>query len=122
MHGDFLFARLYGLVTETDLDRIASDVEVLEDSLPTPMDWITDITAVERFDVGFPAVNILASRRLAQRFSRTIKSAIIVQEPVQFGLARMFQTLSENSQIEVEIFHSMAEARDWIADRTQLAE
>ena len=25
-----------GLVTEPDLDRIVSDVEVLEDSLPTP--------------------------------------------------------------------------------------
>jgi hypothetical protein len=116
---DIIFFRLYGVVTAADLDQIASDVEVMEDSLPIAMDRITDITSVERFDVGFPAVNILASRLRDRQFPRTIKSAIIVAEAVQFGLARMYQTLNENPQMEIRIVHSLNEARDWIANKAE---
>jgi len=116
---DYFVFRLYGVVTSVDLDRIASEVEVLEDSIPTAIDRITDITSVERFDVGFPAVNILAGRRSVRQFSKPVKSAIIVRESVQFGLARMYQMLNDNSQIEIRILRSVTEAKDWFADKTE---
>ena len=46
----------------------------------------------DQFDVRFPDVNLLADRVRTWRFSRPLKSAIIVNERVQLGLARMFQT------------------------------
>jgi len=117
--GDFFLARLYGVITAADLDRLASAAEVVEDSIPTAMDRITDITAVERFDVGFPAIYILAGRRRARQFSKPVKSALIVRNPVQFGLARMFQTLNDNPRIEIRILHTVTEAKDWFADKTE---
>ncbi len=116
--GDYLFARFYGVITAADLDRLASEVEVLEDSIPTAMDRIADLTAVERFEVGFPAIYILATRRRARQFSKPIKSAIIVRDPVQFGLARMFQTLNDNPQIEIRILYNVTEAQKWFTDET----
>ena len=120
VESDFLFARLYGVITAADLDKIASEVEVIEDSLPTSMNRITDITAVEQFEVGFPDVNILAERRRTRVFSQPVKCAIIVREPVQFGLARMFQMLSDNSQIEVRILYSATEAKDWFSSTPEM--
>jgi hypothetical protein len=114
--GDFLLARLTGTITPADLDRLAREAEAAEDALPAAMDRITDLTAVEHFDVGFSAVNQLADRRRVRKFSRPIKSAIIVHEALQYGLARMFQTLNDNPMIEIQIWHSMAEATDWLAN------
>jgi len=117
--GDYLFTRLFGIMTAAELHKIVIEVEILEDSIPTAMDRITDITLVERFEVGFAAVEILASRRRARKFSRRIKCAIVVQDSVQFGLARMFQTLNDNPLIEVRIMRSVDEALGWFADKAQ---
>jgi hypothetical protein len=114
--GDFLFGRFYGVITAADLDRLATEVEVMEDSIPTAMDRISDLTAVDRFEVGYPAIFILAARRRLRQFTKPVKSAIIVQDPVQFGLARMFQTLNDNPQIAIQILHSVTEAKKWFTD------
>ena len=117
--GDHLFGRFHGVITATDLDRVATEVEVVEDSIPTALDRITDLTAVDRFEVGFPAIFILATRRRERKFTKPIKSAIIVRDLVQFGLARMFQTLNDNPQIEIQILHSVTDARKWFTDQTE---
>jgi len=111
--GDFFLGRLHGIVTTADLDQLATDTAALEDSIPTSLDRICDITSVERFDVGFHAINALAERRRVRKFSKRVKSAIIVQDLVQKGIARMFQTLNDNPQIEIRIFRSVSEAKEW---------
>jgi hypothetical protein len=118
--GDFLLARFYGVVTVAELVQAASELEVVEDSIPTPMDRIIDLTAVERFEFGFSAVSFVASQRRVRRFSKSVKSALIVSDPVQFGLARMFQTMNDNPQIEIQILPSVAQARDWFAGKTKV--
>jgi hypothetical protein len=117
-HGAFLFGRLYGTVTASDLDQLANDTEALEDSIPEALDRICDITAVARFEVGFSAVNALAERRRIRKFAKRVKSAIIVQDLVHLGIARMFQTLNDNPQIEIRIFRSTAEAKEWFLSGT----
>ena len=117
--GDLIFARLYGVVTPDDLKQFADDAEAIEESISTARDRITDLTAVERFDIGFPAMNALALRRRVRRFSRPVKSAIIVQDLVQVGMARMFQTLNDNPQIEIRILRSVAEAKKWFEEEME---
>jgi hypothetical protein len=111
--GDFFFGRLHGIVTTADLDQLATDTQAMEDSMPTSLDRICDIASVERFDVDFHAINALAERRRVRKFSKRVKSAIVVQDLVQLGIARMFQTLNDNPQIEIRIFRSVPEAKEW---------
>jgi hypothetical protein len=111
-----LFARLYGVFTAPELDHLAAEAEIAEASSPTSVDRITDLTAVERFEVGFREIYAFAARRSAQRFSRVVKSAIIVEQPVQFGLAHMYQSLNQNPQIQVRIVGSVAEAEKWFTE------
>jgi hypothetical protein len=116
-HGGYFHVRFHGIITAADLDRFADEAEAAEDSIPTALDRVTDLTSVEQFNVHFPDVEMLAARRRARRFSKPVKSAIIVRERVQLGLARMFQTLNDNPQIEIRIVHSVAEAENWFAGK-----
>jgi hypothetical protein len=114
--GAILFARVFGVFTPTELNHLADEAEIAEASHPVALDRITDLTGVERFEVGFREIYYFAIRRSAQRLSRVVKSAIIVQEPVQLGIARMYEALNENPRIRLRILHSVTEAIQWIAD------
>jgi hypothetical protein len=114
--GAILFARVFGVFTAPELNQLATEAEIAEAAQPTSLDRITDLTAVERFEVGFREIYLFAVRRSLQRFSRIVKSAIIVREPVQIGIARVYEFLNDNPQIQVRILRSMAEATEWFAD------
>jgi hypothetical protein len=115
--GSVLFARVFGVFSAPELDHLASMAEIAEASHPASLDRITDLTAVERFEVGFREIYYFAIRRSAQRFSRVVKSAIIVRDPVQFGIAHLYEVLNENPQIQIRILRSVTEATEWFADR-----
>jgi hypothetical protein len=111
-----MFARVFGVFTAPELNHLAWEAEIAEASHPVSLDRITDLTAVERFEVGILDIYYFAVRRGAKRFSRVVKSALIVQEPEQFGIARVYETLNENPQIRIRILRSLTEAKEWFAD------
>jgi len=115
--GAILFARVFGVFTAPELNHLAWEAEIAEASHPVSLDRITDLTAVERFEVGFREIYYFAIRRSAQRFSRIVKSAIVVQEPVQLGMARVYEAVNENPQIQIRILRSVTEATEWFGDR-----
>src|SRR5262249_34789723 len=114
--GAILFARVFGVFTAPELNHLADEAEIAEASRPIALDRITDLTAVERFEVGFREIYYFAIRRSVQRFSRVVKSAIVVQDPVQFGIARVYDALNENPQIQIRILRSVTAAKEWFAD------
>src|SRR5688500_8026193 len=114
--GAILFARVFGVFTAPELNHLAWEAEIAEASHPVSLDRITDLTAVERSEVGFREIYYFAIRRSSQRFSRVVKSAIIVQEPVQLGTARTYEAVNENPQIQIRILPSVAEANEWFAE------
>ncbi len=111
--GDVLFVRVFGVFTAPELNHLATEAEIAEASQLISLDRITDLTAVERFEVGFREIYSFAIRRSFQRFSRVINSAIVVHEPVQFGIAHVYEALNENPQIQLRIVRSVAEAIQW---------
>jgi len=117
--GHVLFARVFGVFTAPELNHMAAEAEIAEASHPVSLDRITDLTAVEQFEVGFREIYYFALRRSLRRFSRVVKSAIIVQEPVQLGMARVYEALNENPQIQIRILRSVTEAVVWFAEPTQ---
>lgn len=113
---DILFARVFGVFTPPELNHLAAEAEIAEAAHPVALDRITDLTAVERFEVGFREIYHFAIRRSAQRFSRVVKSAIVVRDDAQRDVARIYEALNENPQIRVRIVASVSDARNWFAD------
>lgn len=111
--GNFHSARLFGVLDRADLNAVTREVERLEDE-GALKDRLTDLTSVDRIDVGFEEVFALAQRRAHRVVATPIKSALVANRPVQFGFARMFQMLNDNPRIQIRIFGSLEEARQWL--------
>jgi hypothetical protein len=111
----YLSVRMYGVVTSQDFVRYAQESEELELQQPRSLDRITDLTGVEHFEVHYEDVFQLADRRRRQVHTRPVMSAIIAREPVQIGMARMFQTVGDHEFIHVQVVRSLPEALDWIS-------
>jgi hypothetical protein len=110
--GGYYSARLFGVLDRTDLDDVMAEVERLEDA--QIKDRLTDLTALERIDVGFEEVFALAMRRAQRPIPAPIRSALVASKPVQFGFARMFQMLNDNPRVLIRIFGSLPEAQQWL--------
>ena len=110
--GGFYFARLFGVLDHEDLNAVTAEVERLEDVVTK--DRLTDLTALERIDVGFEEVFALALHRGEWTIPVPIKSALVALKPVHFGFARMFQMLNDNPRIQIRIFGNLEEAQQWL--------
>ena len=75
---------------------------------------MTDLTALDRIDVGFEEVFALAMKRGERKVLTPIRSALVANRPVQFGFARMFQMLNDNPRIQIRIFGNLEEAQRWL--------
>ena len=111
--GNYYYARLSGSLDRAELNALTQEVERLEDA-GVMLDRITDLTSLERIDVGFEEVFAVAQRRADRKVTVPIKSALVANRPVQFGFARMFQMLNDNPRIHIRIFGNLAEAQQWL--------
>ncbi|HEX4971280.1 MAG TPA: hypothetical protein VFV69_09490 [Steroidobacteraceae bacterium] len=110
--GGYYSARLFGVLDPTDLIDVMAEVERLEDV--ATKDRLTDLTALERIDVGFEEVFALAVKRAQRPIPKPIRSALVASKPVQFDFARMFQMLNDNPRVQIRIFGSLEEAHQWL--------
>ena len=93
----YLRIRLHGRLTNEVLSALGDAILALEADLPVT-----------------PPRLAVAEQRRASTVANPIQSAIVVANPVQYGVARMFQTLNDHPQITVEIFHDRASAIAWL--------
>jgi hypothetical protein len=111
--GKFHSIRLLGVLDSADLDAVMLEVQRLEDQ-GLMADRLTDLTTLDRIDVGFEEVFALAVKRGERKVPAPIRSALVANRPVQFGFARMFQMLNDNPRIQIRIFGNLEEARRWL--------
>lgn len=111
--GNFHSARLFGVLDRADLNAVMNEVVRLEDE-GVLRDRLTDLTALDRIDVGFEEVFALAANHAERNVPAPIRSALVANRPVQFGFARMFQMLNDNPRIQIRIFRNLEEAQQWL--------
>jgi hypothetical protein len=104
-----------GEVTAVDLRESAKQLRIEEDRLPVCPDRLTDITLVDGRNMNFLTIEELAAQRRTAALKNKVKSAILTQTTLQYGLARMFQTLNDNPMIEIAIFKDRDAALAWLA-------
>jgi|APFre7841882654_1041346.scaffolds.fasta_scaffold106955_2 hypothetical protein len=113
---DFYTIRLYGRLTDEDLERLFAEMEKAENTAPVALNRVTDATDVLFFEIHSDPVTALTERRRTVRLKNTIKSAIIVRREVALGYARLFQMLHDHPQIEIRTVNNREEALNWFAE------
>jgi hypothetical protein len=53
-------------------------------------------------------------KRAQRSIPEPIRAALVACKPIQFGFARMFQMLNDNSRVQIRIFGTLEEAQQWL--------
>ena len=91
----------------------ASELERIESGCDVSPNRFTDLSE----NVSHPsyeAMSNFAVVRTVAMLKNKVKSAVFAPSDYQFGMARMFQGLNFNPEIEVRVFRDKAEALEWV--------
>ncbi len=112
--GEILCLELSGAVGEADFRALGPEFLRLETSRAAAPDRLTDLSGATSSSLSFTEIAALADLRKQQRFGNAFKSAVVAPRPVQYGFARMFQTLNDHPQITIRVFRDRASALAWL--------
>jgi hypothetical protein len=90
----------FDVLTAADLHAMANEVTAIERVRAVPHNRLTDLSQVT--DVQLTFTNLLAyvGQRQGQWRAYPLRSALVASTPVSIGFARMFQTLSEQAEVQ----------------------
>lgn len=114
LSGKTLLIRFHGSVSAAEFLDYAVDLARLEDSLETTPDRLTDIGAVDELRLNSHDIEQLRRIRQNAKVKNPIRSAIFAPHDLGFGLARMFQMLTNNPLIQIEVFRELPAAKAWL--------
>ena len=78
---------------------------------------IDDITGVTSTKINFDDLSHISGKSVA---SKGVKRALVAETELQFGMARMYQTLSESHGQKFQIFRGYDAAFEWITESGEL--
>jgi len=101
-------------MTGHDLRSLADLVAAIERERAVAPNRLTDLSQITGAQLTYTEVFDFVEHRKRQQLANSVKSAIVAPRPVQLGFARMFQTLNDHPQIEIQIFPTLAAAEAWL--------
>ena len=104
-----------------DVASMGRSVRAFEEQLPTAPDRILDLSDCTGVDLDFTEVGRFAEMRSRIQLANPVRLAVIAPSDLNFGVARMFQTLVSNPMIEFRIFRAPAEAMAWIGENDNIS-
>lgn len=113
--GNLVSAKSYGIVTDRDIHEAV--LQLVADPAHTPgCHELWDLTDYSSLEVSSRGVEEMVSMDLhyESNFQGGV-IAVLAPSDLAFGMARIYQSLSDNSPVKVGVFRSMGEARDWLS-------
>ncbi|HKW30954.1 MAG TPA: hypothetical protein VJT54_16640 [Verrucomicrobiae bacterium] len=104
-----------GYVTAEDIRDMVDLLAKIETEARVSPDRIADLSAIEGMSLNFSAIIDYSVVRRKAPLKNKVKAAIVAPHPLQYGFARMFQTLNENPDINMEIFTDKNSGLAWIS-------
>jgi hypothetical protein len=107
---------LTGRVTRDEVIALGMAVREIELASERVPDRLTDVSGVEINELTGDDIQLFARRRREARYPNPFRNAIYAPQPVQFGYARMFQTLVDHPDITTQVFNDEAAAIAWLKE------
>lgn len=114
--GEFIVIKMSGSVSLPELLEHAGQIAAIEASQSITSHRIAILPSGLVCDLSFPELHAFAAKRRAAPLKNPVKSAIVAGDAVQYGFARMYQTLNAHPNLQVEIFQSEAVALAWLRE------
>ena len=104
-----------GTVNKTDIQVVFRRLLIIDGKELIFTNHIVDMRKLDLSKIGYNELTDVAENLRNIQLRRKIKLAIITINSLQYGIARMFQTILEHPQIEVGIFSNDEEAYNWLS-------
>ncbi len=115
-----IIARGEGVVTSNEIKEVNDIIYEFPDKIKQISYQIIDLTKVTDVIISSSEVKELSNQdKKAFEINTTMFIAVVGEKDLVFGLSRMWQEFSYNSQIETQVFREMEEAQQWIRERLQ---
>jgi hypothetical protein len=111
---DLIRLELFGKYTSEDVSAYMAEIEAIDAKSLRVLDRLVDATRVDEYAVEVSDFMALAKRRATLDLPNAYKVALVAPRPTGVGFARMYQMLSSNPKVLVEIFGTEAEAMRWL--------
>ena len=117
MNITFWRAIFSGSFSNEDLRNLATTIRTLNKERPlASTNGLVDLRALAEIDVDFNTVSAVTSDLQDVTLANEIKIAIVTDAPIQYGFARMFQTLLNHRLIDMQLFFAdEQDALTWIS-------
>jgi hypothetical protein len=100
-------------ITLEDLQAVGGMIRQVESTYPVIPNRLIDLRAAKQVELSFDAVKALASERNSQVLRHAVRVAIVAPDNLHYGMARMFQSLSDNPSIHLHVFRDYEPACAW---------
>jgi hypothetical protein len=109
----------FGTMTYQDLLELEEQVKKIHESNFVDLNGLVDLREVSNIHLDFVALSGFTAALRNRSLPNKVRVAIIAMGPIQYGYARMFQTLLNHPQIEVEVFINEKDALDWFSNKAK---
>lgn len=103
----------WGALTVEDVQGVVSDA--LNGKVLEFINRIEDIRKVDSISLGFKELMDFARSLQNVKMLQMVKTAIITNGALQYGIARMFQMIIDYPLMKIEIFTDEEKARKWLS-------
>lgn len=113
---NLVFTTFTGAVTRETFVSLYRDLYA-DPAYVLGMDELVDLSAVTKFQVSRSAldeVRTIVGARYSGVTDMTIRTAILAPTDHAFGIGRMYEAISSDTEEDVHVFRSRKEALDWL--------
>lgn len=118
---NMVFTTATGILTVEEVLQNRESIAEKTEQLAT-LNELVDLSKIQTFRVSSDDMRrVVAIEKSLGLQERSGRRAIVAPGDFIYGMARMYQILSENCETEIQIFRSTGQARVWLtlAEKTQ---
>ena len=104
-----------GTLDNKDITGVLQDSLTMDGSELNLINRIEDMRNLRGIKIGFDDLMDFTKTLRTIQLPKVVKSAILTGNPLQYGIARMFQTILEHPQMSIKVFSNEEEALRWIS-------
>ena len=112
---DFIKVTYLGTLSNDDIQGVSRDAVHTDGDILYFLDRIEDMRKLDSIKLGFKELSSFTRNLQNLQLPRIVKSAILTSGPLQYGIARMFQTILDHPKMKIEIFSNEDEANKWLS-------
>ena len=105
-----------GMLTDKDIQGVLKDSLIADGKELKFQNRLEDMRKLRGIQLRFDDIMEFVESIRTIKLPHIVKTAILTGNPLQYGIARMFQSILVHSQMKIQVFSHEEEASHWLSD------